>query len=375
MTVGHSEGGMPKTFKLFPCAISIVTGESGSGKSMFSMWSAWNFMHPPCGHATCGGHVFSNVVVAQLQPDGTWDDRKHPDRYHYCEAWSEFFARLSEVLVKDPTAHCMLVIDEAANSLSAYDWQSETAQILRATGTLKRKWGELHIMILSMRQSLILKSIREMGEEGGLLDMKFMKDTWAVERYGGFLLNQAYDRKEIVVLSRPELEEPEAFTFTFSEQLAKPTLLCKPGDYAYATLAQATWGLGLHPHTEKGRWSWQQFIAIQSGIWPDQIPRLMYDYWHGDPSKVSKVEVPEVDINGPGEDFKPESREEKLAKVAESAQRASTQKGGVVREVERLLLERGSGANLSQIAREVSPPVTQQFVSQTRKRLSAEGKL
>jgi len=362
--VTRAKDGVERIFKFLPCAISLITGESGSGKSFFAMWCAWQFIRG-------GGHVFSNVVVAQLQPDGKWDDTKHPERYHFVQSWSEFFTRLSEVMLKEPAGRALLIIDEAASSLSAYEWQGESAKLMRSSATLKRKWLDLHVMVITMRHSLVLKALRETGEEGGLKDITFYKDTWAIEKWGGHLLDQPYDRKEIVVISRDELQEPEAYTFTVAEQLALPTELAKPGDYSYATLGQSTWGLGSHPHAEKGRWSWQHFIAIQSGIWPDRIPQLVYDYWHSDPNKRLIVPVPAVKST---EVVGFESREEKLAKLAQPAKHATTQKGGVVREVERLLIERGYDTNLSAIAREVSPPVTQQFVSQTRKRLRAEGK-
>lgn len=354
----YGKGGLPKIFNFLPCALSIVTGESGSGKSFFSMWCTWKFIE-------AGGHVFSNVVVAQLQPDGKWDDKKRPERYYLVESWAEFFTRESEVLAKDPGARCMLIIDEAASSLSSYDWQSETAKILRSSVTLKRKWGELHIMVISMQHSLILKAIRETGEEGGLLDIKFLKNKWAIERHGGHLLALAHDHKEIVVVVRVELEEPEAYTVSVAEQLARPTELCKPGDYAYATLGQSAWGLGQHPYTEKGRWSWQHFIAIQSGIWPDAIPALMYAFWHGDPTRIVKGEpVPDVLTDQVAPEFK--------LKPVELAQNTSTQHD-VKPEVERLLLERGRDANLSQIAREAG--CTQPFVSQVKKEMVEEGRL
>jgi len=386
---GHSHDGTPKIYKLLAPAISVITGESGAGKSMFAMWLAWNFINPPCGHKECRrGHVFSNIIVARREPDGTWNDRAHPERYHYVESWAEFFTKLSEVLLKDPDAPCLLVVDESAlpNVFSAYSWTSEAAQILRATGTLKRKWN-LHILVIALRHSLILKSIREMGEEGGILDIKFMKDRWAVEKYGSHLLDEGYDPREIVIISRPELEEPEAFTFTFAEQLAKPPEMAKPGDYVYATLAQATWGLGKHPYTEKGTWSWQQFIAIQSGVWPDKIPKLMYDFWHGNPNKllasasssVPEQEMPtsssapkqEVSVPEAPDVVAPRPANERMLVV--ETPRISTQKGGIVREVERLLIERGRDTNLSQIGRECG--VSQQFVTQVKKRLIEEGKI
>lgn len=354
MTVRVSADGVPRIFRFLPCAISMVTGESGAGKSFMAMWCAWKFLE-------AGGHVFSNVVIGQLQADGHWDDTRRPTRYHYAESWAEFFGGLSEVLMEEKEARCLLIIDEAATSLSAYDWRSETAGILRGTGTLKRKWGQLHIMVIAMRDSLILKAAREKGEEGGLLDMRFLKDRWAVERYGGFLLGQAYSQQEIVVIDRGELAEHEAYTFTFADQLARPLEMCKPGDYAFASYAQASWGLGKHPHTPKGRWSWRQFLAIQSGIWPDRIPRLMYDFWHKDPTQVHKlsgVDIPEVEA-------------EKLQ--VDEGESTSTQKGGIVREVERVLLERGRDTNMSQIGRELG--VSQPFVSMTRKRLIKEGRL
>lgn len=353
----YSKDGMPKIFKFLSCALSVVTGESGNGKSFFAMWCAWRFIE-------AGGYVFSNVVVAQKRPDGTWDDKKRPERYYLVESWAEFFTRLGEVLVKWPTARCLLIIDEAASSLSSYDWQSETAKILRSSVTLKRKWGELHVMVISMQNSLILKAIRETGEEGGLLDIKFLKNKWAIERYGEHLLALAHEHREIVVVDRVELEEPEAYTLSVAEQLAKPVELCQPGDYAYATLAQSTWGLGLHSYTEKGRWSWLHFLSIQSGIWPDAIPGLIYAFWHGDPSRIVKGEpVPDVSADQIAPEPKPRPVE----------QHATTTQHDVKPEVERLLLERGRDANLSQIAREVG--CTQPFVSQTKKEMMEGGKL
>jgi hypothetical protein len=358
-----SKDGLPRIFHFLPCALSIVTGESGGGKSFFAMWCAWHFIK-------AGGHVFSNVVIAQLQPNGKWDDKKRPARCHLVESWAEFFRRLSEVLLKEPTARILLIIDEAASSLSAYDWQSETAKILRSSVTLKRKWGEAHIMIISMQNSLILKAIRETGEEGGLLDIKFLKNKWAIERHGSHFLARGHDYREIVVVQRVELEEPEAYTLSVAEQLAKPVELCSPGDFAYATLGQSTWGLGVHPHTEEGKWSWQQFLAIQSGIWPDAIPQLMYAYWHQDPATVIKGESPpEVDTANVVE-TESESRVETLLKMDPTVKREYVRKDWD--RVEALRMRR-EGMSFAKIA-EALGVKDYQSIQQYIERLKKEGK-
>jgi len=380
---GHSHDGVPKIFKFLPCALSMITGESGSGKSALAMALAYWFMNPPCGHKKCRGHVFSNVVVAQLQPDGTWDESKHPPNYHYIENWARFFYELSETLLREPDARALLIIDESATSLSAYSWQTESAMLARSLTTLKRKLGNLHIMVIAMQNSLILRALRLEGQEGGLLDIRFYKNKWAIEKWGGDLLDQGYDYKEIFIVDRPELEQPEALTFSFTPQICKTPSMCKPGDYCYSTLAQATWGLGRHPHSKDGRWNYMEMIALLSGVWETRIPELLYRYWHEDPATVTKAvsregtpelpapSVTSTTVDAPEEGM-PETPEQ-TPQFAEAPVRVSTKKGGAIRQVEQLLLERGREANLSQIARECG--VSQPFVSEVKKKMITQGRL
>lgn len=364
-----------KVFRFVPCALSIITGPSGSGKSMFAAWLMAAFLD-------AGGHVFSNVTVAQLQPDGKWDDTKRPERFHFVESWADFFHQLSEAMMDNPEGRALLIIDEAAaGKMAAKNWQDEAVQIAVGAGTLKRKWLGLHICFITMTRSLIAKKLRETHEEGGILDMTFMKDPWAIERWAQDLRDAGYLSQEIVVVSREELEEPEAFTFTFADQIARPLDICKPGDYAYHTLGQASWGTGRHPHAEKGKWNWAEFLEIQSGVWPDYIPRIMYDYWHKNPdgivslarrAKQMGVRYEELAEREPVSLPEP-SLEDVDAEEDEDDDSGPKMQKDVAQEIERLLLERGRETNLSQIAREVG--CTQPNVSQIKKRLIKEGRL
>jgi len=264
-----------KVFKLLDSGtIALITGEKGfsvfGGKTHFAMYLAWEFLK-------AGGYVFSNVIVGQLQKDGSWDTNKLPERYVLVTSLSETLEQWATILNRDKNARALLIVDEAATSLSNKKHATEFSFVITSMSTLNRKWN-LAVLFCAVRGSLVLRAIREAGkekdEDSGLLDIRFHKDAAIIEKYAPDLLDAGYIPKEIVVVMWTGLVD--AFTVGIADQIARPRETCKPGDWAYDTKAPADFSLGT---VGKKKFNWLAFVQSASKIWSDYAPQKMVEFF------------------------------------------------------------------------------------------------
>src|SRR5881628_1890477 len=104
------------------------------------------------------------------------------------------FFRVSEILIKDPNARFLVLMDEAGAKFGATSWAATLSIVLRQSLTLVRKFN-LVLMFAAVSEDMLLKALRE---DPALVSVKMYK--------GGFMLNKYVPE----LLDDPEIGEKAA---------------------------------------------------------------------------------------------------------------------------------------------------------------------
>jgi len=293
--------------------LGLITGPKGQGKTFFSVWLAWalvNFPH-------IDWHVISNIVFGKFlgmknnQPQDDpesipWLERADPpsSKIHMATTYAELFRTVSEIMLAAENAgrrkHILFIQDEApvggSGSKKMGKEKDVRKETMNALMTLARKM-HMSVIMICLHEMMVDTWYRQDPDKGGVGLVRVVFSKWENDirevaeqsrrEYAQGLREYAYDISDIPVgqLVAVKIIDDKSFLPSllrvYPSTVAKPVPLLKVGDINYDSLGIADWQQG---DIGGKKFTFGDIQDRVSDKVANDIPQIMYDYFHGEQS-------------------------------------------------------------------------------------------